>query len=165
MVLQLFINQKKTIMGKIKMIAVGHLGHDASIKILPGGAIAVINFSLACTERYRDKDNNMMTKTTWVDCAIWRKPDKTKIADYLKKGDHVYVVGQPDTRAWLNKEKEPASSLQLRVEEIEFLNSKNGGSPSKPANEVVQTQTGVQVAEVIPEGFVHTSQVEDDLPF
>jgi single-strand DNA-binding protein len=155
-------------MGKFKMIATGHLGHDASVKILPGGVTAVINFSLACTERYRDKDGNMLTKTTWVDCAIWRKPDKTKIADYLKKGDLVYVVGQPDTRAWLNREKEPASSLQLRVEEIEFLNSKNGSqnNNSAPAStELVQTQTGVQMAETMPEGVVYPAQVEDDLPF
>ncbi len=37
-----------------KVILLGHMGKDAEVKVLPSG-VAVANFSLATTERYKDK--------------------------------------------------------------------------------------------------------------
>lgn len=113
----------------IKMLAIGHLGKDAEVNNVNGKN--VINFNVAHSESYTDRQGSKVTKTVWVQCAYWT--DKTAIAPYLKKGTQVYVEGQPEVRAWKdNAGKEQASQI-LRVGTIQLLGSKKEGDNSTPA--------------------------------
>jgi single-strand DNA-binding protein len=113
----------------IKTQIIGHLGKDAVVNTVNGKT--VINFSVAHTEKFKDATGQQRDKTTWVDCSNWT--DKTAIAPYLKKGTQVYVEGTPDSRAYLNADNKPASSISLRVSSIQLL-----GSPEK--NEVTNAE-------------------------
>jgi single-strand DNA-binding protein len=113
----------------IKTQVIGHLGKDAVVTSVLGKT--VINFSVAHTEKFKDANGAVKEKTTWVDCSNWT--DKTAIAPYLKKGTQVYVEGTPDSRAYLNADNKPASSISLRVSSIQLL-----GSPEK--NEVTNAE-------------------------
>lgn len=147
-------------MSKLKVVAIGHLGRDCSVKHLDGGSCA-INFSIACTERYKDKTGTPHEKTTWLDCVLWRKPESLKIADYLKKGQLVSIEGKPDVRAWLSKEGgEPRAAIQVRVDELILLGSK--GNSEQP-NSAEETKSDVSMNDSA-ETFTATTQ-EDDLPF
>jgi single-strand DNA-binding protein len=47
-----------------KVILLGNLGKDAEVKALESGT-PVANFSLATTERYKDKRGEWQDKTEW----------------------------------------------------------------------------------------------------
>ncbi len=98
---------------------VGRLGRDSEKKEL--GDNTVLNFSLASDVGYGDKKS-----TLWVNCAVWGKRAET-LAQYLKKGTSATVVGQLSQRAYTDKEGAEKLSLELRVNEIDFQNPKEGG--------------------------------------
>lgn len=146
-------------MSKLKLDAIGHLGHDCSIRHMDSGSSA-INFTIACTEKYVDRAGNKHEKTTWLDCVLWRKPEKLKIADYLKKGTLVSVEGKPDVRAWTGREGDARAVMQLRVDNLILLGGvKNSGSVAETASATNENK----IEETAPV-FTSAAQ-EDDLPF
>ncbi len=84
--------------GVNKVILIGHLGRDPELKFTPSG-VAVTKFTLATTERWKDKDGNPQDHTEWHNIVLWRK--LAEIAgEYLKKGRQVYIEGRLRTRSW-----------------------------------------------------------------
>lgn len=127
----------------ISLHIVGNIGQDAVVKEV--GNKKVIEFSVAHTEKYKDKEGNAMNRTTWVKCSKWG--DTTAVAPYLLKGGKVYVEGIPSSEHWL-KDGEAQSSLKLMVNKIELL---GGGEKQEPKQHIT---TGQQAPEL-----------DDNLPF
>lgn len=138
----------------IKTQVIGYLGKDAEVRSV--GEQSVISFSVAHSEKYTDRNGQQVDKTVWVKCNIWRKPDKVKIAEYLKKGTLVYVEGEPSANAYVNKEGAAAASLELRVSKLDFL----GGGKSGDAG--VTESAAPKGNGIVPPQNV---EPEDDLPF
>ena len=111
----------------IKLQVIGHLGKDCTTNVVNGKN--VINFSVAHSERYKDASGVQKEKTTWVECAYWT--DRTAIAPYLKKGQLVYVEGNPESRACQKADGTSASSLSMRISSVQLL----GGAKSDGSNE------------------------------
>ncbi len=84
-----------------KVILVGHLGKDPEVKYTQSGT-PVASFSLATSERFKDKDGNWQDRTEWHNVVLWQR--LAEIAgEYLKKGRMVYVEGRIQTRSWDDK--------------------------------------------------------------
>ncbi|HYH00807.1 MAG TPA: single-stranded DNA-binding protein [Terriglobales bacterium] len=84
-----------------KVILVGHLGKDPEVKYTPSGT-AVASFSIATSERFKDKDGNWQDRTEWHNVVLWQR--LAEIAgEYLKKGRLVYIEGRLQTRSWDDK--------------------------------------------------------------
>ncbi|WP_412057081.1 single-stranded DNA-binding protein [Bartonella sp. DGB2] len=83
-----------------KVILIGHLGRDPEIKAMQtGGQVAL--FSLATSERWKDKNTGeKREKTEWHRIVIFDENLVNIAASYLKKGSHIYVEGQLQTRKW-----------------------------------------------------------------
>lgn len=96
---------------------VGNLGKDAEIRETNGRH--AISFSVAHNETYKNKDGQKVSRTTWVNCTLWRN-GKTSLVNYLKKGVLVGVEGTPSVRAFDSKHG-PQASLDLRVTHVELL--------------------------------------------
>lgn len=114
----------------LKTQLIGHLGKDAEVRDAAGKK--VISFAVAHTEKYTDRNGAKQEKTTWVNCSLWRQPDKTGIAQYLTKGTQVYVEGTPSVRTYENKEGQTLASLELTVQSIELLGG--GKGTKRPAS-------------------------------
>jgi single-strand DNA-binding protein len=112
----------------VRMQAIGNLGKDAVTNTVNGKT--VINFTVAHTEKGRDRDaqGNPKDKTIWVDCAYWT--EKTAVAQYLKKGTQVYVEGQPDIRTYTTQDGRNGASLTLRVGNLQLLGGRSGDNSS-----------------------------------
>lgn len=108
----------------LKITAIGHLGKDCTINTVNGKS--VINFSVASTEKWTGANGEKQEKTVWVECAYWT--DKTKIAEFLKKGTQVYVEGSADIRIWEANGKNGAS-LACRVSQVQLLGSPDSKTP------------------------------------
>lgn len=85
-----------------KVILLGNVGKDPEVKFLPSGQ-AVANFSIATTERYKDKGGEWQDKTEWHNLVAYAKLAEI-IRDYVKKGSKLYIEGRLTTRSWDDKE-------------------------------------------------------------
>jgi single-strand DNA-binding protein len=82
-----------------KAILIGNLGRDPELRYTPSGA-AVCTFSIATSEKWRDKQTNEMKESTnWHNIVFWGKQAETA-KQYLTKGSPVYIEGRIQTRSW-----------------------------------------------------------------
>ena len=101
------------------MQVIGHLGQDATVNTVNGKT--VINFSVAHSEKYKNKDGVEIDKSVWVSAAYWT--DRVNVALYLKKGTQVYLEGSPEAKTYTNKNNEVIPQLQIRVAVLNLLSS------------------------------------------
>ncbi len=107
-------------------IIVGNLGGDPELRYMQNGR-AVCNFSVAVTERWRDRQSNeQQEKTTWYRVAVWGNQAES-CNTYLSKGRQVMVTGNVQARGYLNNNGEAAASLDLTARDVKFL---SGGRDS-----------------------------------
>ena len=112
------------------MQIIGHLGQDSQVNDVNGKK--VINFSVAHSEKFKNKDGVEVDKTVWVSCAYWT--DRIVLGNYLKKATQVYVEGFPEARMYKNNNGEMVSQLAIRVTSVQLLSSKKSeeGSSFEP---------------------------------
>lgn len=133
-----------------KVTLVGRLGKDPEVRHLENGAV-VANFSVATSERYKDKDGNRQEKTEWHNISAWRY--QAEFAEkYLNKGALVYIDGKLRTRSWEDKEGNKKYTTEVIVDNIQKLDWKRDDSGSS-------TETATSTA------AVEEGEVNDDLPF
>lgn len=137
-----------------KITVIGFLGKDATVNTV--GGKSVINFNLAHTTHWTDAQGVAKEKTLWHECAYWT--DKTKVAEYMKKGGQIYVEGEPDVRAWTSNDGKSGVSLTVRVFSVQLLGSKPADSTG-PGAAAAPTDYAARTAAPVPAGKV------DDLPF
>ncbi|MCY3780914.1 MAG: single-stranded DNA-binding protein [Chloroflexi bacterium] len=107
-------------------IVVGNLGGDPELRYLQSGQ-AVCNFSVAVTERWRDRQTNeQREKTTWYRVAVWGAQGEN-CNTYLSRGRQVMVIGNVSARGYVNNNGEAAASLDLTAREVRFLSSRGDG--------------------------------------
>ena len=78
--------------GLNKVTLIDNLGKDPEIAVLEGN-IAVAKFSLATTETFRDKHNQLQSQTDWHPSVLWRGLAELAQA-YLHKGSLIYLEGK-----------------------------------------------------------------------
>jgi single-strand DNA-binding protein len=113
-----------------KVILLGHMGKDAEVKSLPSG-VAVANFSLATTERYKDKSGEWQDKTEWHNLVAYKRAAEI-IRDYTAKGAKLYVEGRLTTRSWDDKDTgKKLYRTEIVIGDITLLSdNKNGNGHS-----------------------------------
>jgi single-strand DNA-binding protein len=113
-------------MGSVnKVILVGNLGRDAELKFTPSG-FPISSFSLATTDRRKDKDNTWQERTEWHRIKLLGKQAES-LQDYLKKGKQIYVEGRLETRSWDDKDGQKRYMTEIIADRIQLLGSAGGG--------------------------------------
>lgn len=109
-----------------KVILIGNLGKDPETRYLPSGD-AVANFSIATTEKFKDKSGTMQEHTEWHRISFFGR--QAEIAgEYLKKGSPVYIEGRIRTRKWQDKEGQERYTTEIVGDRMQLLGSRGGGS-------------------------------------
>lgn len=109
---------KTIIYQMIKLQIIGHLGKNAVENFVNGKA--VLNFSVAHNQRYKNAQGVQQERTVWADCAMW---GSNAIGPYLLQGTHVFVEGTPYIELYNNGEGLPAAALKLRVTNVQLLSA------------------------------------------
>ena len=133
-----------------KFIGIGNVGKDPEMRFMPDGK-AVCNFSIAITEKYRDKSGDMKEVTEWVSVAYFGKLAEI-CGEWVKKGQSIYVEGKLKTEKY---QKDGIDRYVTKVigEKMQMLGGK--GEPradAKPA----------QLREPAKSQF---EDMDDDIPF
>lgn len=100
---------------------IGRTGKDPEVKYTQGGT-AVANFSIACSDSWKDKEGNKQEKTEWVNCTAWGKLAEI-IGQYVTKGMLLFVSGKMETQKW---EKDGVTHYKtiINVGEMKMLSSR-----------------------------------------
>ncbi|HZL21149.1 MAG TPA: single-stranded DNA-binding protein [Polyangia bacterium] len=85
-------------MTKNEMTLIGFLGSDPELKYTPSGR-PVTNFSVATTERWKDKAGAAQERTEWHRIVAWGSLAEV-VAKHLQKGRHVYIAGPLRSREY-----------------------------------------------------------------
>ena len=110
-----------------KMSALGNIGTDLEVR--DAGGTPVLNFSIACNEKFKKRGETDYTeKTEWIRAVAWGKPAEI-IAEYASKGSKIYIEGQLQTRKY-EKEGQDHYSTEVNVREFVLLDGKSGNSKS-----------------------------------
>jgi single-strand DNA-binding protein len=106
-----------------KVILIGNLGKDPEMRYLEGN-VARVNFSLATTESFKDKDGNRIEHTEWHNIVFWRSLAESA-NKLLKKGLQVYIEGKLQTRQWQDKEGHKRQTTEVVGEHFLVLTKRD----------------------------------------
>lgn len=102
-----------------KIIVIGNLGRDPELRYTPQGN-AVCDFSVATSEKRRDKAGEMQEQTIWFRVTTWGK--QAEIASkYLTKGKPVYVEGRLRTSEWTDRDGKNRFGLEINASDLHFI--------------------------------------------
>ena len=112
-----------------KAILVGNLGRDPEVRYTPSGT-AVANFTVATSERWKDKaSGEMKEQTEWHRIVAWGRLGES-CGEYLSKGRQVYIEGRIQTRSW-EKDGVTRYTTEIVAQEMKMLGSKDSGDADR----------------------------------
>ena len=149
-----------------KVILIGHLGKDADTRFTPSGS-AKTTFPLATNRRWKDQQTGEWKEETDLhNIVLWQREN---LANYLTKGQRVYVEGRLQTRSYDDKEGQKKYITEVIAQDLVLLGAR-GAEP--PAVEEGFTQAApargpqrVAQPAATPEEPFSDTITNDDVPF
>ena len=128
-----------------KAMLIGNVGKDPEVRYLDGsnGQAKVATFTLATTERYRDRNGETRENTEWHNIVAWRNTADV-VEKYVKKGTQVYIEGRIRTRSWDDQTGNKRYTTEIMADTLQLLGKRQdnpagqGGYAAQP----VQAQQG-----------------------
>ncbi len=114
-----------------KITIVGHLGRDPELRYTPQGT-AVCNFSVATTEKRKDKTGEAQEQTTWFRISVWGR--QAEVANqYLAKGRQVYIEGRLRQEEYTDREGKVRTTLEVMASDLHFIGPRGDEQSSQAA--------------------------------
>ena len=135
-----------------KAMIIGNLGRDPEMRYTPNGQ-AVTQFTVAVNRNYKDQAGEWQEETEWFRVVAWG-PTGERAAEYLRKGNKVYVEGRMQTRQWEDKDGQKRRTTEVVAQTVQFLGKREGG----PAGREGGFEGGANEPPPAPVGG-------DDIPF
>ena len=132
--------------GIAKLIVVGRVGRDPETKEVNSKQLRT--FSVAVSEKYKNKQGETVENTTWIKVEAWDKTAEV-LSKFVKKGNEIYLEGTPKIEAYTDKAGVAQAALVLRVREFTFI----GGTKQESSTEKTSASNAAPPAE------------DGDLPF
>lgn len=152
-----------------KVMLIGRVG-QIDIKTFDGqnGPRKCATFSFATTERYKDRNGQVVNNTEWHNIVSWNHAEVCE--KYVQKGSQLYVEGKLRTRSWEDQNGNKRYVTEILAEHIQLLGKKDEQqsnqqqtAPQKPAQQQPQSNVAnkYQSQPIPPAG----EPEGDDLPF
>ena len=174
---------------------IGNVGRDPEVRYLDGnsqGGTKVATFTLATSERYKDRNGELRENTEWHNIVAWRA--NADVAErFVHKGTQLYIEGKLRTRSYTDQAGVKKYTTEIQVDTLQLLGRREdnasdaqggqygpqpayGGAPaaqpaysapaqpaySAPAQPAYQAPTPAAAA---PAAAAVDDSVSDDLPF
>jgi single-strand DNA-binding protein len=119
-----------------KVIVIGNLGANPTVRTMGDSGRSVANFSLATTERFSDRNGARQERTQWHRIVAFGR--LAEICErFLNKGREVYVEGSLSTRQY---EAKDGSGRRYRTEivarQIRFLGKREYAAADTASDDV-----------------------------
>ena len=147
-----------------KVMLIGRVG-QIEIKSFDGqnGPRKCATFSFATTERYKDRNGEIVNNTEWHNIVSWNHAELCK--KYVEEGSQLYIEGKLRTRSWEDKQGNKRYTTEILAEKIDLLGKPNSEQKSQQQTPAQQAQPQQrpqhQSTPLPPPG----EPADDDLPF
>lgn len=141
-----------------KVILVGNIGRDPEVKFTPSG-VPVAKFSIATSERFKDKGGEWQERTEWHNIIAWQRLAEI-VGEYVKKGSKIYIEGRLQTSSWDDKKSgEKKYKTEVVASDLVLLGGGESDGESRPRRETRETvPAGRQTQD-------STEITDEDIPF
>ena len=145
-----------------KVMLIGNLGKDPEMRYLPSGD-AVASFSVATTDKFKDKNGDMQEATEWHRITFFGRTAEV-CGQYLKKGSPVYIEGSIRTRKYTAKDGTEKYATEIRGDRMQMLGGRSGTAEmdSEPSRSSSGAAKSPAPASGGGSGF---DDFADDIPF
>ena len=109
-----------------KAMVIGNLTRDPESRTTPSGQ-TVTSFSVATNLMWTNANGEKQKKTEYHNIVAWRRLGEI-CAQYLKKGNKVYIEGRLQTRDWEGKDGVKRTRTEIIAENMIMLDTKGGAS-------------------------------------
>ena len=129
-----------------KALIAGRLTKDPVLRTTQTGK-PVASFSIATSERWKDKSGQKQEKASFHNIVLWGRLGEVS-AQYLTKGQEVYVEGRIDNRKYTAKDGTEKYITEIIATNMQMGNKPKGQEtpPSEelppPAEEIAATPAG-----------------------
>lgn len=130
-----------------KVLLIGNVGRDPEVRYLDGNNPAagsnakVATFTLATTERYKDRSGELKENTEWHNIVAWRN-----LADlserFIKKGTQIYVEGRLRSRSWTDQTGAKRYTTEILADNIQLLGRKSDNPGAQQGGYAAPAQGG-----------------------
>lgn len=143
-----------------RALIIGNLGADPELKTLASGS-AMCSFTVATSESWTDKTTGEKREATeWHRVTLWMKLAEIA-AQYLHKGDKVFIEGKIRTRKWQDQHGQDRYITEIHADNMLML----GGKPPGSANTRPQTYPAYQGPLPAFQAPPAACDFDDDIPF
>ena len=143
-----------------KWIGIGNLGRDPESRYTSSGE-AICNFSIACTETWKDKQTGERKERTEWHSVVLSSDGLVGVAErYLKKGSKVYIEGQLKTRKWQDASGQDRYTTEISVGGMNGVLTMLDGPSGNAGGNQRREPDGSQGAPTPP-----ADDLDDDIPF
>lgn len=118
-------------LNEVKLL--GNVGSELELKYIPSGD-AVLNFSLATNESYKNKDGKRVDKTEWHRVVAWRTTAEL-IAKLAHKGSKMFISGKLQTRKWDDNKNVTHYTTEILIRDFIMCDPSNGNGQSSHAED------------------------------
>lgn len=102
----------------------GRLTADSKLGPTASNGSSPINFSVAIDQTHKNRQTGEIVKSAkFIECTYWVNTDnkRTALPDMLRKGVPVTIKGDPEARAYLDKDNKPVARLNVTVRNIDIF--------------------------------------------
>ena len=121
-----------------KVLLIGNVGRDPEVRYLDSGSgqsgqnAKVATFTLATTDRYRDRNGELRENTEWHNLVLWRQ-----LADlaekYIRRGSQIYVEGRIRTRSYNDQQGQKKFMTEIVADNVQLLGRRDGDGTQESA--------------------------------
>jgi len=109
-----------------RVVISGNLTRDPELRSTAGG-MAVLNLGVAVNDRRKNAQTGEWEDyPNFIDCVMFGTRAEA-ISRYLVKGTKVAIEGKLRYRSWESQQGDKRSKVEVAVDEIEFMSSRDSG--------------------------------------
>lgn len=121
---------------------IGNVGRDPEIRYIDsntagGGNSKVAQFTLATSERFRDRSGEQRENTEWHNIVAWRGLADT-CERFVRKGTQLYVEGRLRTRSWTDQTGAKKYTTEIMADNIQLLGRRQDSTGDIPPSSAPQ---------------------------
>ena len=146
-----------------KVILVGNIGQEPQVRTMGNGQ-KVVSFSLATSDRWRDRaTGEQKEQTEWHRIVIFN-PNLIEVAErMLQKGTKLYLEGSLRTRKWQNQQGADVFTTEVVLNQFAGQMVILSGAKALDGTGAEYTASPAPASQ--PREEISISEIDDDLPF
>lgn len=114
-----------------KVLLIGNVGKEPEIRHLESGT-SVASFTLATTERFKDKSGAVQDQTEWHNIVCWRNLAELT-EKYINKGSQIFIEGKIRTRSWTDQSGQKRYTTEIIADNIRLLGKRGDMASAAPS--------------------------------